>query len=150
MSPAKVHFDPRLLKQAAAKTVIITGGANGIGAATARLYNSHGANVVIADLSSSRRAGDALISSFPNPTSAIFIPVNILDWAQMTNLFKETVRHFGRIDIVVANAGIMETSPVLDENAVDENGNLLESKEAFKVIDINLKGTLNSEIFCYI
>jgi NAD(P)-dependent dehydrogenase (short-subunit alcohol dehydrogenase family) len=142
----KVEFDPQHLRQAASKTVIITGGANGIGAATARLYNSHGSNVVVADLSPCRSAAESLISSFPHPELASFMPANILDWAQMTHLFKETVRRFGHVDIVVANAGIMETSPVLDPSAVDDKGELLESTEAFNVIDVNLKGTLNSEI----
>ncbi|KAI1878950.1 hypothetical protein JX265_003127 [Neoarthrinium moseri] len=139
-----VALNPGLLAEAASKTVIITGGANGIGAATTRLYNTQGANIVVADLAPCRKAADELIRSLPNPPRAVFIPTDILDWAQMTNLFKEALRRFGSIDIVVANAGIMETSPVLDENAVDENGDLLESTEGFRVIDINLKGTLNT------
>ena len=38
----------------------------------------------------------------------------------------------------------METSPILYFNAIDEDGDLLESREASKVIDVNIKGTLNS------
>ncbi|KAH8677819.1 dehydrogenase with different specificitie [Xylariales sp. PMI_506] len=142
--PVRFELDAQILEGAAGKTVIVTGGANGIGAATVSLYNRLGANVVVADLPSSQSAAEALIRSLPRPESAAFIAVNILDWAQMTGLFKETVRRFGSVDVVVANAGIMETSPVLDEGAVDENGDLLESKEAFRVIDVNLKGTLNT------
>lgn len=143
--PVKVHLDPDLLWQAAGKTVIITGGANGIGAATAALYNRHGASVVIADLPAAQPAADTLIPTLSHPDRAMFVPTNILDWAQMTRLFKQAKERFGRIDIVVANAAIMETAPVLDLDAVNENGELLESQEAFRVIDVNIKGTLNSK-----
>ena len=144
--PVKVQLDPETLRQAAGKTVIITGGANGIGAATATLYSRHGANVVIADLPVAHSAADALIATLSHPDQSIFVPVDILDWVQMTNLFKLTKERFGHIDIVVANAAIMETAPILDLDAVDENGDLLESREAFKVIDVNIKGTLNSKL----
>lgn len=143
--PVKVQLDPGLLRQAAGKTAIITGGANGIGAATAALYSRHGANVVIADLPVARAAADALIPTLSRPDQVMFVPVDILDWAQMTHLFKQAKERFGRIDIVLANAAIMETAPVLDMDAVDEKGDLLESREAFKVIDVNIKGTLNSK-----
>jgi NAD(P)-dependent dehydrogenase (short-subunit alcohol dehydrogenase family) len=145
MMSVKVALDPGLLYQAASKTVIITGGANGIGAATARLFNEHGASVVVADLELCRPTAERLINSFKRPDCAMFVPVDILNWAQMKDLFKHTIQRFNRIDIVVANAGIMETSSVLEPNKVDENGELQESQEAFKVIDVNIKGTLNSE-----
>jgi NAD(P)-dependent dehydrogenase (short-subunit alcohol dehydrogenase family) len=59
------------------KTVIVTGGAGGIGAATAKVFNLHGANVVIADVSSSNEAAQKLIASLPYPEKALFYPVNI-------------------------------------------------------------------------
>lgn len=143
--PSSVTLDPKLLPRAAGKTVIVTGAANGIGAATAALYNRYGANVVIADLPSSRKAAEALVETLPHRERALFVAVDILDWAQMKSLFKQTLDHFGSVDVVVANAAIMESAPVLDMDAVDEKGDLKESLEAFKVIDVNLKGTLNSE-----
>lgn len=144
--PVKVQLDPDLLRKAAGKTAIITGGANGIGAATAALYSLHGANVVIADLPAAQPAADALIPTLSHPDQAMFVPVDILNWAQMTGLFKKAKERFDCIDIVVANAAIMETAPILDLDAVDSNGDLVESREAFKVIDVNIKGTLNSEL----
>ena len=143
--PTNVVLDSKLPEEAAGKTVIVTGGANGIGAATISRYNSHGANVVIADLPSARASAETLMKSLPHPERAIFVPVDILNWEQMKDLFRTASIRFGRIDIVVANAAIMETSPVLDLNAIDSNGDLLESREAFKVIDVNIKGTLNSK-----
>jgi NAD(P)-dependent dehydrogenase (short-subunit alcohol dehydrogenase family) len=140
-----VSLDLNLQDQVSGKTAIITGGANGIGAATAALYNRHGANVVIADLPSSQVSAGALIKTLAWPERSLFVPVDILDWTQMKRIFKQTVERFGHIDVVVANAGIMESSPVLDLEGVDSNGDLHESKEAFKVLDVNIKGTFNSK-----
>lgn len=124
------------------QTVIITGAAGGIGAETARLFHEKGANVVIADLPGMREAAENLISTL-SPDRAIFVPTNILSWADMLALFKKTKETFGRIDIVVANAGIME-SKHLFQLGVDDNGDPLEPKEHGRVIDINVKGTLNT------
>lgn len=137
-------FDASILAHAATKTVIITGAANGIGAATATLFNDHGANVVISDLESCRKNAESLIESLPYPDRAVFIPADILNWTDMTALFNHATQWFGPVDIVIANAGTMESSPVFDLDNVDDEGHLKESTEAFKVIDINLKGTLNS------
>jgi NAD(P)-dependent dehydrogenase (short-subunit alcohol dehydrogenase family) len=142
----QITFDHSILSQSANKTVLITGAARGIGAATAALFNHHGANVVIADLAQFQDAAEHLISSFTHPQRALFVPGNIVDWVQLTSCFKAAIARFGGIDVVVANAGIMESSPVLDMNFVDENGDLKESAEAVKVIDVNLKGTLNSMV----
>jgi NAD(P)-dependent dehydrogenase (short-subunit alcohol dehydrogenase family) len=134
---------PSLLSNLSSKTAIITGGANGIGAETARLFHSHGANVVIADLPQSQCAADKLIASL-SPRVA-FIPTDILDWNSMTKLFAQTKEKFGSLEVVVANAGMMETKHFFDfEGEVDEKGELKEPKEAYRVIDVNLKGTMNS------
>ncbi|KAL4925276.1 uncharacterized protein BDV17DRAFT_300437 [Aspergillus undulatus] len=132
------------LAQLAGKTVIITGGAGGIGAATAKVFNEHGANVIIADIPSSCDLAEKAIASFPYPENAIFISVDILNWEQMLSLFLRAVDRFGTIDTVIANAGIMEKTETLDLESTDEQGNLLESTGAFNVIDVNVKGTLNT------
>ncbi|KLP19178.1 NADPH-dependent beta-ketoacyl reductase (rhlG) [Fusarium fujikuroi] len=132
------------LKNFAGKTVIITGGANGIGAETVRLFNSHGANTVIADLECTRDEAESVIRSLQHPSSALFISVNILLWDEMKALFSQSIRYFGTIDIVVANAGIMESQSLFDVENVDEQGELHESTEGFRVIDVNLKGTINT------
>ncbi|KAL4863332.1 hypothetical protein BDV12DRAFT_29132 [Aspergillus spectabilis] len=136
--------DTSFLSQLASKTVIVTGGAGGIGAATAKIFNTHGANVVIADIPASSRTAEELIASFPYPENAIFIAVDILNWEQMLSLFRRTLDRFGSIDTVVANAGIMEKTETLDIESTDADGNLLESTGAFGVIDVNVKGTLNT------
>ncbi|EXJ70201.1 uncharacterized protein A1O5_06269 [Cladophialophora psammophila CBS 110553] len=132
------------LEELKGKTVIVTGAAGGIGGETARTYHSHGSNVVLADLEQMRSFAEAVMASLSEPSRAMFVPVDILDWAQMTSLFRSTKERFGSVDVVVANAGVMESRPVLESNEVDENGDLKEPAEAYKVIDINLKGTLNT------
>ena len=127
------------------KTAIVTGTANGIGAATAKAYHDLGANVVLADLERMRESAEAVIATFANPERAVFIPVNILNWTQMTSLFRLTKEKFGSIDVVVANAGVMESSLVLESQEVDDSGDPKEPTEAYMVIDINLKGTFNSK-----
>lgn len=144
MSPSS-PTESRFLDKLASKTVIVTGAAGGIGAATAKVFNTHGANVVIADIPSSSALAEQVIATFPYPEKAIFVPVDILNWEQMTHLFRSTIEKFGAIDTVVANAGIMEKTETLNTDSTDADGNLLESTEAFKVIDVNIKGTLNSE-----
>lgn len=130
------------------KTVIVTGAAGGIGAATAKFYHSHGANVVLADLERMRSSAEAVVASLREPARATFIPVDILDWAHMNSLFRSTKERFGSIAVVVANAGTMESTQVLENEEVDENGDLREPTESYNVIDINLKGTLNSKSEC--
>jgi NAD(P)-dependent dehydrogenase (short-subunit alcohol dehydrogenase family) len=135
---------PSLLTAVQGQTAIITGSARGIGGATAAIFNRHGANVIITDLPQLRDAAESLIGSLEHPDRAIFVPASVTAWGELVQVFKQGERKFGRIDIVVANAGIMESTAVLDMQ-VDENGTPIESNEANKVIDVNLKGTLNSE-----
>ncbi|KAI9046326.1 SDR family NAD(P)-dependent oxidoreductase [Aspergillus affinis] len=140
----QIDFDEQSLHGLASKTVIVTGGAGGIGSATARIFNEHGANVVIADVPASQPLAEKLVASLPHPSRAMYVPVDIVDWEQMQDLFKWAVKRFGSIDTVVANAGIMESKSVLELDEIDEKGELMESKEAFEVIDVNVKGTFNT------
>ena len=130
------------LSSAKNKTVIITGAANGIGAETARLFYQNGANIVIADLPSSESTAKQLISELSNDR-VIYVPTNILVWKDMTALFSKAKERFGRIDIVVANAGLMESEHLFDL-AVDPHGHPKEPIEHHRVIDVNVKGTMNT------
>lgn len=133
-----------VLEDAHGKTVLLTGSARGIGAETASLLNQHGCNIVVTDLPSAAPQAEALLQSMRFPERAIFVPASVTDWSQLVHTFKEGVRVFGRIDIVVANAGIMESRAVL-EVETDVNGDPTASMEGSNVIDVNLKGTLNSQ-----
>ena len=125
------------------KTVIVTGGANGIGARAVHHYSQCGANVAIADLSSAEEAATKLIASLRYSEKAIFIPTNIVQWSSVSALFTTTLDRFGRVDIVVANAGIMESRGFFDFS-LDDDGALQEATDSARVIDVNLKGTMNS------
>jgi NAD(P)-dependent dehydrogenase (short-subunit alcohol dehydrogenase family) len=126
------------------KTVIVTGGAGGIGAQTIRSYHSAGCNVVIADLSFAKNAAETLILSLSEPKRAMYHPTDIVNWGDVRALFRETKKRFGQVDIVIANAGLMESKEFFDFEE-DEGGELKEPTEAYKIIDVNLKGTMNSE-----
>ncbi|KAH7082287.1 hypothetical protein FB567DRAFT_103763 [Paraphoma chrysanthemicola] len=125
------------------KTVIVTGGAGGIGAQTIRTYHASGCNVVIADLPFSKDTAKTLISSLSEPERAMYHPTDITNWSNMQSLIRETKNRFGQVDIVVANAGLMESKGFFDFEE-DEQGELNEPLEAYKIIDVNLKGTMNT------
>jgi len=75
---------------------------------------------------------------------AKYVRANVVVWSDMCNLFRVARTSFpnDRIDIVIANAGLMERQDFLDE-ATDANGELAEPNYA--VLDVNLKGCLNSK-----
>ena len=135
-------LDPSLLSSLSGSTAIVTGGANGIGLEVVRIYSSHGANVVIADLENARSSAEAAIGSLHDSSRAIFVPVNIVAFEEVRRLFLTTIERFGRVDIVVANAGIMETTRFFDFSVNEASE--LEEDSAGRVIDVNLKGSMNS------
>lgn len=139
-------MSPFFLPSGRSKTVIVTGGAGGIGAQTIRTFHAHGCNVVIADLSFAKDAAESLISSLSESSRALFHETDITDWQAMRSLFRTTKEKFGQIDIVIANAGLMESKGFFDFEE-DENGELKEPKEAYKIIDVNLKGSMTSTSF---
>lgn len=134
--------DPALLRTLPGKTAIVTGGANGIGLEVVKQFHAHGANIVIADLPGAQQAAEKAISSLGDNSRALFAPLNITLWEDVRQLFASTKERFGKVDIVVANAGIMETRRFFDFE-VDEEGNLKDDGSS-RVIDVNLKGTMNS------
>lgn len=114
------------------KVVIITGAANGIGAATARIFAREGAKVVAADIN--RQDGERLVQELrEGGAEAIFVEVNVAEEASAQRLMERTLEAFGRIDVLINNAGI------------HRDGWLVKmSEEAWDlVIDVNLKGVFN-------
>ena len=140
----QLNFSPESLANLSGQVVIITGSARGIGASTASYFNAQGAKVVLVDLPSAKDAAETLVESFEFPENAIFVPADITAWKDLVNVFKTTIQRFGQVDVVVANAAIMESTSILDVG-VDADGDPVESTEALKVIDVNLGGSLNSE-----
>ena len=88
----------------AGKVALVTGGSRGIGAATVRVFVEAGARVMFNYQRAKARA-DALVSECgPEHCAAVACDLNGFESA--SNLVQETVKHFGRLDILVANHGI--------------------------------------------
>ena len=111
--------------------VIVTGASSGIGAATARELARHGAQVILA-----ARRVEELAAQVQTITAeglnALAIPTDITDAAQVTQLVELTIEKFGRVDVLVNNAGIGRLRPFSKEPVEYIN----------QVIDVNLRGAM--------
>jgi NAD(P)-dependent dehydrogenase (short-subunit alcohol dehydrogenase family) len=107
------------------RVAIITGGASGIGFATAERFAAEGAFVVIADVDPA--TGEAAATK----VGGVFRPVDVADEAKVNALFDGVVAEFGRIDIAFNNAGI---SPA-DDDSIETT----ELPAWDRVQDVNLK-----------
>jgi len=108
------------------KTVIVTGSGRGIGRTIAERFAELNANVVICDLDQEvveKTAGEI-------NGSTVGFNANVVNAADIERLFEKTIEHFGRVDIVVNNAGITRDSFMVRMNEKDWD----------MVLDINLKG----------
>ena len=87
------------------KVAIVTGGAHGMGAAEARLFAREGARVVIADIrEEDGRQVEAEIAEAGG--EAMFVELNVADEAAWESAVQQTVARFGKLDVLVNNAGI--------------------------------------------
>ena len=115
----------------AGKSVLITGGASGIGLAMAAAFAANGARLSLLDISAEglARAGQELKSAHPQ----IAVETNCgstTDEAAVEHAFARTEARFGSIDVLLNNAGVSSNKPSLD----------LPADEWRRVIDINLTG----------
>ncbi|SNZ02899.1 NAD(P)-dependent dehydrogenase, short-chain alcohol dehydrogenase family [Terribacillus aidingensis] len=131
------------------KVALITGGASGIGAATARLFASEGAKLVLVDLNEEKgKEVEAELKA--NNTDAIFVKTNITKEEEVTALFKQAAETFGKIDIVFNNAGIGRVHPTHDLDYaewrntvnVDLDGVFLVAREALRSMLVNGSGAI--------
>jgi NAD(P)-dependent dehydrogenase (short-subunit alcohol dehydrogenase family) len=121
MAIAKIDLTQRL----AGKVAVITGGASGIGFATAQRLRAEGATVVIGDMD--EVAGEKAAAE----VEGMFIKVNVTDEAEVDNLFDLTAKTYGSVDIAFNSAGI---SPP-DDDSIETT----ELPAWQKVQDVNLK-----------
>ncbi|MDR2872746.1 MAG: SDR family oxidoreductase [Xanthomonadaceae bacterium] len=110
------------------KVVIVTGGASGIGLASVKGFAKEGARVAVVDFSDhGQTVADELKQA---GTEAVFIKTDVADAASVRRMVDDTIKTFGRIDVLFANAGIAADGPI------DQLG-----EDAWKrTIDINLTG----------
>jgi 3-hydroxybutyrate dehydrogenase len=95
------------------KTAIITGAASGIGKEIATMYAREGANVAIADLD--ERAAEATAREIdPSQKRSIAVTMDVSNEDQVEAGVAKTVQRFGKLDILVSNAGIQIVAPVVD------------------------------------
>ncbi|MBK6430657.1 3-oxoacyl-ACP reductase FabG [Candidatus Amarolinea dominans] len=114
------------------KVAIITGSARGIGRATALAFADQGAQVVVCDLDvtgGEQTAADIRASG----GRAIFVQVNVTERASVDALVSAAVARFGRIDVLVNNAGVIRDRSLLKMTEQDFDF----------VINVNLKGVFN-------
>ena len=112
------------------KVALITGASRGIGAATAIRFAERGINLALNYFKHESEASDVATRARSHSIRAITIQADVSKFEDVRVLFERTLDEFGRIDIVVANAGIWTG------DAVDE----LEEDKWQQTIDVNLKG----------
>ncbi|BBF69800.1 SDR family NAD(P)-dependent oxidoreductase [Sphingomonas bisphenolicum] len=112
------------------KTVLITGGGSGIGAATARKFADHGAQVAIADIDMG--AAEAVAATMSGKASAV--QVDVTDPASVNAMVQHVVDRFGRLDCAFNNAGIGGAHKTIFE---------LDHDEWRRTIDVNLSSVFH-------
>lgn len=116
------------------KTAIVTGGASGIGAATAFLYAKNGCNVVVSDVDEEK--GNLVVEKIKQAgANGLFIKADVSKPGDCEQLINKTVETFGRMDIAFNNAGIGGESNTIADMSIDGWN---------RVINVNL----NSVFYC--
>jgi NADP-dependent 3-hydroxy acid dehydrogenase YdfG len=113
------------------KVVVITGASSGLGEATARLLSAQGATVVLG----ARRVDriEAVAHELARSGGkALAVPTDVTDYEQVKRLVDAAVETYGRIDVIINNAGLMPLSP-LERLKIDDWN---------RTIDVNIKGVL--------
>jgi len=111
------------------RVAVITGAAQGIGAACARAFAAEGAHVVVSDVN--EVGGTALVREVAAAGGmAIFCRADVGEKRDAERLVTHAVEHFGRLDVLVNNAGIVHAADFVD----------LAEEDFDRVLRVNLKG----------
>src|SRR4051812_43315915 len=113
------------------KIIVITGASSGLGEATARRLSAEGAIVVLGARRSDRL--QSLTKEFEaKGAKSLAVTVDVTDRTQVQKLIDSAVETFGRIDVLINNAGVMPLSPLENLRVADWD----------RMIDVNIKGVL--------
>lgn len=114
------------------KVAVVTGGAHGIGAGTARLLHAEGARVVIGDLQV--EAGERLAAELAGGTEdVVFVRADVTVESDVARLVDTAVERFGRLDVMFNNAGIIGAVGPIDRTSLED---------ADLTVAVNLRGVL--------
>jgi 3-oxoacyl-[acyl-carrier protein] reductase len=116
------------------KVVLVTGASRGIGAAIAKKLASEGAKVIINYAGAQNEADQTVQVIKDNGGDAIALKADVSKAAEVTALFDAAIAHYGRIDILINNAGIMITKLLKDTTDDDFT----------RQFDVNVRGTFNT------
>ncbi len=111
------------------KTVFITGGATGIGLATARLLLSQGYNVAIFSLTKPLPQDFEILCAMPN---ALVLQGSVTNQKQVEAALQKTIKKFGSLDVLINNAGISQKKLFIDSTP----------QEWDAIMNVNIKGVL--------
>lgn len=139
LEEAKLQRMPRP-KALATRVALVTGAGSGIGRAVAERLVAEGACVVVADLNAD--AAGAVAAELGGPDKAVAVTVDVTSEEQIAAAFRAAVLAFGGVDLVVNNAGISISKPLLETSAKDwdlqhdimARGSFLVSREAARVM----------------
>ncbi len=112
------------------KTVIITGGSEGVGAAAARLFANAGANLFL--VARNKKNLEAIAAELRDRTKVEIFAMDVSDADACVDLFKKANFEFGRVDILINNAGYHKRGPLES----------VEVEELARMIDVNLRAPI--------
>jgi rhamnulose-1-phosphate aldolase/alcohol dehydrogenase len=148
LEEAKLARMPRP-KPLATRVAFVTGAGSGIGRAIAQRLAAEGACVVVADIDAD--SADAVARELGGTDTAISVVADVTDEGQVADAFRRAVLAFGGVDLVVNNAGLSISKPLLETTVRDwdlqhdvmARGSFLVSREAARImIDQGLGGDL--------
>jgi 3-oxoacyl-[acyl-carrier protein] reductase len=113
------------------KVAIITGAGSGIGRETALLFAKEGAKVVVADVN--EKAGEETVAEIKKNGEGFFVKLDVSNREQSKQMVKSTLEKYGRIDVLINNAGIVQ----------DAFLSKMTEEQWDRVINVNLKGVFN-------
>jgi sorbitol-6-phosphate 2-dehydrogenase len=112
------------------RVAIVTGAASGLGEAIAYRLAHEGAHVVVADVDLSGAQKVAARLESQHSRKALALQVDVTDEPTVEEMVRATVAEFGKLDLLVANAGVLESGAIVDMSAEDWR----------KVVEVNLTG----------